>query len=537
MKKIILIKLGIILLIHISINTVAAQQTRFNIRPTGRDGANLNGALTCSNIIPLANNEFITTGISIPSINNPLQRIGVSKIDPNGNLLSHYPLHLVDTMIQEQANTHSLVRLTDGKFIIAATGIQSCRNCFYGIIAKLDTDCRTVLWSKVYSGRDDPTITTQPQNVIVLPNGDLLMTGYVYYDSLQRGYVMRTDSLGNKLWEHEFSYTNRDYYITDTPTPTPDGGFLITAFDLFWNSSALDNAADNVIVKLDANGNEVWHKVFGGPYLDGSCQIQPLNNGTYLVATGEGMSFPVNLLADTRYHPYSKNRLIIMDENGVFLRDKYIGGNVDDRALDMVQLQNGDIVLITTKYDEWRIFISALVKINTNLDSIWYKEYPNIIQGLQTNESSRFWHITATPDGGMVLGGDYTGQGVLYPQGAQFAWLLKLDSDGCEEQNCLVGTSPLSSPKADFIKVFPNPADDILNIETKNSDVFLSYRIYDILGREVQTGTVTNAISTQKLQNGIYFLSINTVAADGTQSNAFLGGVGEGATKIIVQHP
>ena len=138
MKKIILIKLGIILLIHLSIHTVVAQQTRFNIRPTGRDGANLNGALTCSNIIPLANNEFITTGISIPSINNPLNQIDISKIDQNGNLLSHHTLHLVDTMRQEEVSPHGLIQLPDGKFILAGTGIQSCRNCFYGIIAKLE---------------------------------------------------------------------------------------------------------------------------------------------------------------------------------------------------------------------------------------------------------------------------------------------------------------------------------------------------------------------------------------------------------------
>ena len=110
--------------------------------------------------------------------------------------------------------------------------------------------------------------------------------------------------------------------------------------------------------------------------------------------------------------------------------------------------------------------------------------------------------------------------------------LGSLDGSSCDTLGIdnVVATAALPR-KEEIAKVFPNPANDILNIETKNNTIFLSYKIYDILGREVQTGTATNAISTQKLQNGIYFLSINTLATDGTH------GLGGGAIKIIVQHP
>lgn len=54
------------------------------------------------------------------------------------------------------------------------------------------------------------------------------------------------------------------------------------------------------------------------------------------------------------------------------------------------------------------------------------------------------------------------------------------------------------------IKVYPNPAKDVLNIESQD---FYNIKIMDIYGREViKTNTNTNRIDVSKLEEGIYFI-------------------------------
>ena len=94
------------------------------------------------------------------------------------------------------------------------------------------------------------------------------------------------------------------------------------------------------------------------------------------------------------------------------------------------------------------------------------------------------------------------------------------------DASVVVGTSPLNPPKGDFLRVFPNPAANILNVEIPQNSVSLHYKIYDILGREMQNDILQNQISLKNLNNGLYYLSI-------LDKN---GGVVYPTAKFVVQH-
>jgi Secretion system C-terminal sorting domain len=83
------------------------------------------------------------------------------------------------------------------------------------------------------------------------------------------------------------------------------------------------------------------------------------------------------------------------------------------------------------------------------------------------------------------------------------------------------------------VSVFPNPTTNIINIQT-NATTPLQYKLYDILGREIQSGAISPLreeqgavfqISLQGLNNGIYFLHFTDK-----------GGKAYRATKVVVQH-
>jgi Secretion system C-terminal sorting domain len=81
------------------------------------------------------------------------------------------------------------------------------------------------------------------------------------------------------------------------------------------------------------------------------------------------------------------------------------------------------------------------------------------------------------------------------------------DTLGIEEGVDTLASSP-NPYQVGGIRVFPNPASDILNIEIPSYSVPLYYKLYDVLGREMQNGVLQNQLSLKNLQNGIYFFHI-----------------------------
>lgn len=58
-----------------------------------------------------------------------------------------------------------------------------------------------------------------------------------------------------------------------------------------------------------------------------------------------------------------------------------------------------------------------------------------------------------------------------------------------------------------FVKVFPNPATDELNVSLLKNISIEDYVIYDLSGTEVIRGTFSNKILVDQLNQGVYFLS------------------------------
>jgi hypothetical protein len=88
--------------------------------------------------------------------------------------------------------------------------------------------------------------------------------------------------------------------------------------------------ADVMIAKLDANGNQLWKKIYGGENSEQGEFVQHLSDGGFIIA---GMA------AD----PSNGYDMYIMRTNssGDSLWSKQIGGFSDDRAFSVLSVQNG----------------------------------------------------------------------------------------------------------------------------------------------------------------------------------------------------
>lgn len=70
-----------------------------------------------------------------------------------------------------------------------------------------------------------------------------------------------------------------------------------------------------------------------------------------------------------------------------------------------------------------------------------------------------------------------------------------------------VGVNELGNGES--LEVYPNPANDVLNIDIKNfNKENLSIKIVDVIGKEVLKSDYKNQIDISELQKGIYFVAI-----------------------------
>ena len=188
-------------------------------------------------------------------------------------------------------------------------------------------------------------------------------------------WILKTDSVGNKLWDKDFGGT--DYEELHSAQQTADGGFVFGGFSL--SGTGGDKTQGNWgyddywIVKTDSLGNKQWDKDFGGTDEDYLYSIQQSPDGGYFLA---GRS-----------------------QSGI----------------------SGDKTQAGWGFDYW------IVKT----DSLGNKQWDKVFGGLANDE---FWNGARTKDGGFLFSGDsYSPVGGNKTEnnlGFEQTWVVKTDSLG-----------------------------------------------------------------------------------------------------------
>src|SRR5205085_1790890 len=114
------------------------------------------------------------------------------------------------------------------------------------------------------------------------PDGGYLISGQTYsYGNLDGDfYLVKTDASGNVQWEK--TYGRAGLQECHYAQATPDGGCILVgdADDL---SNGLGDT-DVWLIKTDSVGNIVWEKVFGGTKKDGGKTVENTSDGGFIIA-------------------------------------------------------------------------------------------------------------------------------------------------------------------------------------------------------------------------------------------------------------
>ena len=134
-------------------------------------------------------------------------------------------------------------------------------------------------WEYFYGGLNNDEI----HHFVFTDDGGVLATGYT--ESYGTGiwghpdiWVIKFDAEGSIEWDATYGQPDsldKAYFILET-----DGNYLVVGERK--EDVVYGNGAGGVIFKIDADGNEIWNKKYGGPEGDMLRHIQSVNSGGFI---------------------------------------------------------------------------------------------------------------------------------------------------------------------------------------------------------------------------------------------------------------
>jgi hypothetical protein len=364
------------------------------------------------------------------------------------------------------------------------------------------------------------------------------------------GAFMKFDLNGDTVWQR--LYYDPQRMVPQMVTSSVDGGFLITGYYVSGNPSLL--------MKTDAQGNELWRKKIGNNVQDGRAIIQ------------DSISKKIVIVGSQKYGEKYYDHVMILDSLGQFLRelryidtegvltdliqtrDKYLvatgikaysqfnghyylyqgfavkfdlhqpsppiwkidgyGPKTRHNSFNcLYELKNGD-VMIGGDLDTFQIlnmepnYYHRLIGVHHNGQVKWSRLYDYRI-----NTSSFDYHYQSLTSLQPGSKGSILASFQLYNPGADPFFFVKYDSLACDStlDYCTallagLGTDLIPSSQ---LRLYPNPAREQVTIET-DLDRPASLIISDVSGREVKRLVIEpgkTRIDLQELSPGLYFLN------------------------------
>jgi hypothetical protein len=268
-------------------------------------------------------------------------------------------------------------------------------------------------------------------------------------------WVIKLNSLGTLQWKKNFGGASNDWGYSICLTN--DSNYIIAGYSESNDQNVLNNHgnADFWVLKIDANGIELWQKSYGGDGFDYLTAIIQTHDGGYAM-TGYSNSangdFPQNIGA-------TDIAVLKINSNGDIQWKNNFGGTLDDFGRAIMEDTEGNFIITgdTYSYDfdatenhngYWsRDYI--VIKTNNLGQKTWAKCY-----GGEGNEYGRSIHQTF--DGEYAIAGESystTSGDPTGNHGSAEYWLIKIDPSngnlrweknmggiGHDEANCFIPT-------------------------------------------------------------------------------------------------
>lgn len=431
------------------------------------------------NIVPVASGEYYSIFQRFDGVTRAIVMV---KLNSVGDTI--WSKSIFKTGFQYYSSPNSLVLSHDSCFLFAGT-ITDTTGKDVGYLAKFNMNGDS-LWMRIFSGAGYIHLRDcyETKEKEIISSGDIKSISGSYADY----YFIKTDSNGFKIWEKSFSNSSLND-VSINCIQTLEGGYLLSGY-----AELNSIRVENWLVKTDSSGTMLWNKKYYAVYSDAACTITQLSDSTLITTGKRGFSS-----SSSAY-----GRIRKLKPNGDTLWTKEII-NTNYLSLNYPALVLPDksfYVLGSTLQPNNTTFFRAFIgKFDSLGNEQWRKMYTT-----NNAQPHGFYDYRLTADNGLVLSGLAGGP-------TQDAWILTLDSLGCEVAGCnAIGITEVKSPFS--FSLYPNPAGDYITLQLSSPDRDLIIELFDVNGKSVLTlipGLIDDEITIplHRLSNGIYSVKIS----------------------------
>jgi len=262
-------------------------------------------------------------------------------------------------------------------------------------VLKLDA-LGNIVWQKAYGGSDGDIA----RDIITTSSGDIIVVGKTmsFGDWIADAWVLRLDADGNIVWQKAYGGSGAG---DEANAVVESNGNIIVAGHTY---SFGAGSSDVLVVKLDENGDIVWQRAYGGSGSDEAWGVAVADNGDIIVV-GETESFGSG----------SYDILVLrLDSDGSVVWQKAYGTTGADFAYDVAILGNGDIIVVGQSGGKLLV-----LRLDSNGDIVWQKTY-------SIADDDLAYGVAIADNGDIIVAGRTTN----YTEGDDYILILRLDSDG-----------------------------------------------------------------------------------------------------------
>lgn len=387
-----------------------------------------------------------------------------------------------------------IVRAADNSYVIAGSttsvdgDIEDKTGSDWDFWVVKVNEAGNKIWSKTYGGSEnDKAASIQNTN-----DGGFILSGYsrssdgdvIGNEGFHDYWILKLDVDGNIQWNKNFGFAGSDQAFE--VIQTSDGGYLATGFFDVDESEGQGNddratrhgVGEFWLIKMDANGDWIWRRYFGGSDNDRSYDVVEDPQGGYIV-TGSSESMDFDITDSRGSYDYW---VVKVDEDGNKLWTRSFGGSqIDDGfasagTLDgnfimagSARSSDGDVSSPKGEADVW------VVKFDGNGQLIWERSY-----GGSSFDSAR--DIEPLDNGDFLVSASTrsTDGDVSSNNGENDAWMLLIGANGSLLFEFNVGGTALDFAEAGV------PTDDngfmiVGNTESNDIDIPLNKGNKDLL--------------------------------------------------------
>lgn len=389
--------------------------------------------------------------------------------------------------------TYSALKTFDGNYAFGSYYSDKQTASYFSIL-KTDTMGDSI-WFKKYA--PDTNYFYEGGFITQCSDSGFLIAGQKVDKAFTDGNacIMKLDKDGNYLWDQEYIAPNYD--LAFSSIELPDKGFFV----LGWTRSYGAGLKDIYLIKTDSVGNKLWHKTYGYADQDVATGITATKDGNYLISGGVKTS------------SYGNAYVIKIDTTGKILWTHKSQIPQETFAWWARELSDSTIIVGGQLERDQIFYISNgfLLKLDSIGKMVWYRDFP------VGNENAWFRNVYPTADGGFIM----PGSAVDGPSGNQDAWLVKVDSLGCDSNGCALYTALPPTPtfqlRKSELQAYPNPCGNFFTLQfakpNYDTDTYM-VTVTNSAGQLVHQQKMVNStqphpIFVQALPPGFYMVQVS----------------------------